>query len=113
MKKIILVADDSPSIRKFVTFSLAMKGYEIISAVDGMEALEKLPNKQVSLVITDLNMPNLDGFELIKSIRSNEQFKDILLRLNDFECSMAPNSACWDHYMWDNLGKKIESGEKN
>jgi two-component system chemotaxis response regulator CheY len=77
MKKIILVADDSPSIRKFVTFSLAMKGYEIISAVDGMEALEKLPNKQVSLVITDLNMPNLDGFELIKSIRSNEQFKDI------------------------------------
>ena len=88
MKKIILVADDSPSIRKFVTFSLAMKGYEIISAVDGMEALEKLPNKQVSLVITDLNMPNLDGFELIKSIRSNEQFKDILLRLNDFECSI-------------------------
>ncbi len=77
MKKVILVADDSPSIRKFVSFALAMKGFEIISAADGMEALEKLPDKQISLVITDLNMPNLDGFELIKSMRSNDQFKDI------------------------------------
>ena len=77
MKKVILVADDSPSIRKFVSFALAMKGFEIISAADGMEALEKLPNHKVNLVITDLNMPNVDGFELIKSIRSNEEFKDI------------------------------------
>ncbi len=77
MKKVILVADDSPSIRKFVSFALAMQGYEIISAADGMEALEKLPNQKVNLVITDLNMPNVDGFELIKSIRSNEEFKEI------------------------------------
>lgn len=77
MKKVILVADDSPSIRKFVSFALAMKGYEIISVADGMEALEKLPNKQVSLVITDLNMPNLDGYELIKSMRNTDQFKEI------------------------------------
>jgi len=41
----------------------------------------------------------------------NERFKDILTRLNDFECSMDPNSACWDHYMWDHLGQKIERGE--
>ena len=77
MKKVILVADDSPSIRKFVSFALAMKGFEIISAADGMEALEKLPNERVNLIITDLNMPNLDGFELIKAIRNNEGFKDI------------------------------------
>ncbi len=77
MKKIILVADDSPSIRKFVSFALKLKGYEIISASDGMEALEKLPNTKINLVITDLNMPNLDGFELIKAIRNNAELKEI------------------------------------
>ena len=77
MKKVILVADDSPSIRKFISFSLTMKGFEIVPASDGMEALEKLPREKVSLVITDLNMPNIDGFELIKTIRSNEEFKEI------------------------------------
>lgn len=77
MKKIILVADDSPSIRKFVSFALTLKGYEIIPAADGMEALEKLPNAKINLVITDLNMPNLDGFGLIKAIRNNEELKEI------------------------------------
>jgi two-component system chemotaxis response regulator CheY len=77
MKKVILIADDSPSIRKFISYALLSKGYEIIPVCDGMEALEKMPNENVSLIITDLNMPNIDGFELIKSIRSNEEYKDI------------------------------------
>ena len=77
MKKVILIADDSPSIRKFVSFALSASGYEIVSAGDGMEALEKLPKEHVNLIITDLNMPNLDGFELIKSIRSSQEFKEI------------------------------------
>lgn len=77
MKKIILIADDSPTIRKFVAFSLTMHGFEVIPACDGMEALEKLPANKVDLVITDLNMPNMDGFELIKAIRGNEEYKEI------------------------------------
>lgn len=77
MKKVILVADDSPTIRKFVSFSLAMEGFEIIQVSDGMEALEKLPFGKVDLIITDLNMPNVDGYELIKTIRSNEEMKEI------------------------------------
>ncbi len=77
MKKVILVADDSPSIRKFVAFALTMKGFEIVPVSDGMEALEKLPRENINLIITDLNMPNLDGFELIKAIRGNIEFKDI------------------------------------
>lgn len=77
MKKVILVADDSPTIRKFVSFALTMKGYEIITASDGMEALEKIPNEKLDLIITDLNMPNIDGFELIKTVRENEEYKDI------------------------------------
>ena len=77
MKKVILIADDSPTIRKFVSFSLTMQGYEVIAACDGMEAVEALPSKRIDLIITDLNMPNLDGFELIKAIRANEEYFDI------------------------------------
>lgn len=77
MKKVILVADDSPTIRKFVSISLKVKGYEIIQVADGMQALEVLPSEQIDLVITDLNMPNIDGFELIKTIRSNEDYKEL------------------------------------
>jgi len=77
MKKVILVADDSPTIRKFVSFSLTMKGYEVVSACDGMEAIEKLPNTKFDLIITDLNMPNLDGFELIRSIRRSEEYREV------------------------------------
>lgn len=70
-----MVADDSPIIRKLISFSLTIKGYDIISVADGMEALELLPKENIDLLITDLNMPNVDGFELIKAIRSNEDFK--------------------------------------
>ncbi|MFN3872143.1 MAG: response regulator [Ignavibacterium sp.] len=75
MKKTIMVADDSPIIRKLIAFSLAIKGYEIISVSDGMEALEILPRENIDLLITDLNMPNVDGFELIKAIRENDELK--------------------------------------
>lgn len=76
-EKLILVADDSPTIRKFVSFSLRSEGYRTITVCDGMEALEKLPKEKVDLIITDLNMPNVDGFELIKLVRENNQYADI------------------------------------
>jgi two-component system chemotaxis response regulator CheY len=77
MKNVILVADDSPSVRKFISLTLSLKGFKIISAADGMEALEILPNEKINLLITDLNMPNVDGFELIRTIRANEELKDL------------------------------------
>ncbi|RJP65587.1 MAG: response regulator [Ignavibacteriales bacterium] len=77
MARVILIADDSPTIRKFVSIALSIHGYEVIAASDGMEAIEKLPQSNIDLVITDLNMPNLDGYELIKTIRQDERFKDI------------------------------------
>jgi two-component system, chemotaxis family, chemotaxis protein CheY len=77
MKKVILIADDSPTIRKFVSVALSIRGFEIVSASDGMEAMEKLPLQNVDLLITDLNMPNLDGYELIKTIRQDERYKDM------------------------------------
>jgi two-component system chemotaxis response regulator CheY len=77
MASTILVVDDSLTVRKFVSVSLSMEGFTVLTACDGMDALEKLPAQKVDLVITDLNMPNMDGFELIKSLRENPTYTEI------------------------------------
>lgn len=77
MGKTVLVVDDSATVRKFVSVSLEMQGFSVTSACDGMDALEKLPTREFDLVITDLNMPNMDGFELIKALRENEQYREL------------------------------------
>lgn len=77
MPKTILVVDDSATVRKFASISLTMQGFQIVTADDGMDALEKLPMQNIDLVITDLNMPNMDGFEFIKSLRENPQYKEL------------------------------------
>jgi len=77
MKKCIMTVDDSASIRQMVSFTLKTAGYETIEAVDGVDALTKLNGKVVHMIITDLNMPNLDGIGLIKKIRANPDYKFI------------------------------------
>lgn len=77
MSKTILVAEDSDSIRKFVTLALRMKGYKVVTAVDGMDALEKFHQEKFDMIITDLNMPNIDGYKLIETIRANPENKDL------------------------------------
>jgi two-component system chemotaxis response regulator CheY len=77
MSQVILAVDDSATVRKFVAVSLSMQGFQVITASDGMDALEKLPQQQVDLLVTDLNMPNMDGFELIRALRENPQYKDL------------------------------------
>jgi two-component system, chemotaxis family, chemotaxis protein CheY len=75
MSKTILSADDSASIRQLVVFTLEKEGYEVISAVDGQDALNKAKAATVDMVITDLNMPNMDGIELIQALRAEPTFK--------------------------------------
>ncbi len=77
MKRVILVADDSSTVRKFVSFSLKMQEFEVVAAEDGMDALEKISQTKVDLAIVDLNMPNMDGFELIETIRNSDDYKDL------------------------------------
>ncbi len=74
----IMVIDDSPTVVKFVSFSLKKNGYDVITACDGMDAIEKISNlsDEVSLIITDLNMPNLDGYGLIEVLRQNQEHAD-------------------------------------
>lgn len=76
MTHTILVVDDSPTVVKFVSFSLKNSGYEVLTATDGMDALEKVSRleRRVDLVITDLNMPNLDGYGLIATLRENAEY---------------------------------------
>lgn len=77
MAQIILVVDDSPTVVKFVAFSLKNGGYDVVTACDGMDAVEKVSNmsEDVDLVITDLNMPNLDGYGLIDTLRQNPKHR--------------------------------------
>jgi two-component system chemotaxis response regulator CheY len=81
MSETILVVDDSPTVLKFLSFSLKSKGYRVVAACDGMDALEKMSNlpDKVDLIVTDLNMPNLDGYGLIEAIRQNDQETPIII----------------------------------
>ena len=75
MGKVIFTVDDSASVRQMVTFTLTNAGYEIIEAVDGEDALAKLNSKRVHMVLTDLNMPNMNGIELIRALRADPAYK--------------------------------------
>lgn len=75
MSKTIMSVDDSASIRQMVSFTLKKAGYEVLEAEDGNDALSKLKSAPVDMVITDLNMPNLDGIGLIKALRSDPSLK--------------------------------------
>jgi two-component system, chemotaxis family, chemotaxis protein CheY len=70
MAKLIMTADDSASVRQMVSFTLKQGGYEVVEAVDGKDALQKLASQKVDMLITDLNMPNLDGIALIRGTRA-------------------------------------------
>ena len=69
MAKSILAVDDSPSIRQMLLFTLRGAGYEVVEAVDGEDALAKAKVKPMNLVLTDQNMPRMDGLTLVRSLR--------------------------------------------
>ncbi len=75
MKRTVLIVDDAPSMRKLISLTLTRGGYEAIEAAGGAEAMEKIVDIDVDMVITDLNMPDMDGIELIKKLRSLHEFR--------------------------------------
>jgi len=73
----ILIVDDSESIREFLFYTLQSGGYNVLVGTNGKDALKHFTNyeKTIDLVVTDLHMPEMDGIELIRQIRSMEKFK--------------------------------------
>jgi len=69
MAKTILIVDDSASVRQVVSIALKGAGYEVLAAVDGKDALSKLDGQRVHLIISDVNMPNMDGITFVSEAR--------------------------------------------
>ncbi len=71
----ILAVDDSASMRQMVSFTLKGAGYDVVEASDGVQALNIAKTRAVNLVITDVNMPNMDGISLIRELRTLTSYK--------------------------------------
>lgn len=71
----ILAVDDSASMRQMVSFTLRSAGYNVVEAVDGQDAWEKAGGRSFDLVLTDQNMPRMDGISLTRKLREDPQFK--------------------------------------
>jgi two-component system, chemotaxis family, chemotaxis protein CheY len=75
MAKTILIVDDSSSVRQVVTITLKRAGYDVVEACDGQDALSKLDGRKLHLIISDVNMPRLDGISLLKHIKEKAAYK--------------------------------------
>ena len=76
MTKRILTIDDSKTIRDMLNLTLSEAGYEVLQAVDGEDGIGMLGKERVDLVITDINMPKMDGYAVVRHMRSKEEFKN-------------------------------------
>lgn len=86
MSKPILTVDDSPSLRMLLRASLVNAGYAVVEAEDGRAALDWLAENDPALVITDITMPNLDGYELITALRAQPRLREIPVLVLTTEC---------------------------
>lgn len=75
MSKTVLVVDDSASIRQVVSITLKDAGYDVLEGVDGRDALSKLDGRKVHLIISDVNMPNMDGIAFVKAAKQLPAYK--------------------------------------
>ncbi|HMK44856.1 MAG TPA: response regulator [Dissulfurispiraceae bacterium] len=75
MGKTLLIVDDSASMRQLVSFALKGAGYDVIAAANGKDAIGKLGGAKIDMVVTDLNMPEMDGITFIKELKKNAAYK--------------------------------------
>ena len=75
MSKTILIVDDSASVRSVVSIALQGAGYSVIEACDGKDALSKLDGQKIHLIISDVNMPNMDGISFTKEVKKHPNYK--------------------------------------
>lgn len=89
MAKTILAVDDSASLRQMVSFTLKNAGYDVVEAVDGQDGLDKAKGRMVDLILTDQNMPRMDGLTLIRNLRALPQYKSTPILMLTTESSDA------------------------
>jgi two-component system chemotaxis response regulator CheY len=75
MAKTALIVDDSASMRQMVAYTLRQGGFEVVEGENGQDALDKIPGHKLELIITDLNMPIMDGITFIQNVRAIPAFK--------------------------------------
>ena len=75
--KVVLLVDDSATVRRMMEWALKSLGLRTLQAVDGLSALEVLKSRTVDLAIVDLNMPRMDGIELVRALRADERWKKL------------------------------------
>ena len=75
MSKTVLIVDDSSSVRNVVGIALKGEGYDVIEACDGKDALSKLTGQKINLVVSDVNMPNMDGISFVKELKKLPNYK--------------------------------------
>ena len=95
MAKTILAVDDERNIVRLVQVNLERNGYRVITAFDGREALEKIAVERPDMVISDVMMPYMDGFELLRSLKRNQSTRDIPVILLTAKAMDADVTAGW------------------
>jgi two-component system, chemotaxis family, chemotaxis protein CheY len=75
MAKSILVVDDSGSVRNVVSIALRSAGYEVVEASDGLEGIKRLDGRKLHLIISDVNMPRMDGISFLREVKKHPQYK--------------------------------------
>ena len=76
MGKLVMVVDDSRAVREALTIVLKGQGFDVVQAVDGEQALEQLDGRKISLIISDLNMPKIDGMTFVKTLKSDDKYAE-------------------------------------
>jgi len=75
MKKTILIVDDSSSLRQVVSLALTRAGYDVLEGSDGEDALSKLDGRKIHLIVSDVNMPRMDGISFLKQVKAHASYK--------------------------------------
>lgn len=99
--KKILVVDDEPDILKTIKLSLKMEGYEVITALDGEEALRKAHNKKPDIIILDVMLPTINGYEVARSLKFDERYKHMSIII------LTAHTQKMDQELWRNSGADL------
>ncbi len=75
MAKTILIVDDSSSVRQVVGITLRGAGYEVVEGCDGKDGLSKLDGRKIHLIVSDVNMPNMDGISFVKQVKTLASYR--------------------------------------